>query len=136
SVLVYCDPTPGYDIFHNTLEDVDMLTDDEFDTIINLCSKFDEYSHVNGDSEPYTVEYPSEYESISMQFDNNVTDEVFTHMINEIDLFEVSDYRYKKTDKFKAFLRKGSQAKYSAKGYFGRNKKLLIFSASIQGFPT
>lgn len=136
SVLVYCDPTPGYEIFHNTLEDVDMLTDDEFDTIINLCSKFDEYAPVHGDSEPYTVDYPSEYESISMQFDNNVTDDVFTHMINEIDLFEVSDYKYKKTDKFRAFLRKGSEAKYSAKAYFGYNKKLLIFSASIQGFPT
>lgn len=136
SLLVYCDPTPGYNMFHNTFEDVEELTNDEFDTIVNICSSFDEYVEKHGTAEPFLVNYPREYESISMQFDSNITDDVFTHLVNSIGLEEVTDYKYAKKDKFKAFLRKGSEAKYSAKVYYGRNKKLLIFSASMQGYPT
>ena len=44
------------------------------------------------------------------------------------------DYRYGKKDKYTAYLRKGSKARYSAKAYF-KAKRLLLFSGSIFGFP-
>lgn len=137
--LSYCDPTPGYEMYHNEWQDLQELTDEQFDILTSNAIVFNEckdifYSGNEGSSEPVKVSYPIEYENIALQFDSNVTDEYFDHMLNEINLYRVNDYKYTKKDKFVAYLRKGSVAKYSAKVYFGA-KRLLIFSASMNNFP-
>lgn len=133
--LSYCDPTPGYSMFHNTFEDLEELTDDEYDVLLSCSIYFNKYEadSFEGGSRIIT-EYPTHYENLCLQFDQNITDDAFEIIINDIDLFRTVDYKYNKKDKHIAFLRKGSKAKYSAKVYF-HSKKLLIFSASVTGFP-
>ncbi len=44
--LSYCDPTPGYKMFHNELTDLDDLTDDQFDILMSCAQTFDKYVEV------------------------------------------------------------------------------------------
>lgn len=132
--LSYCDPTPGYDMFHNELTDLQELTDDEFDTLTSCAESFDKYVPVYGEKSNIITEYPREYENLCLQFDKNATDEILQHLLNEIGLYEEIGYKYNKKDKFIAYLRKGSKAKHSAKVYF-KTKNVQIFSSSIVGFP-
>lgn len=132
--LSYCDPTPGYDMFHNEFEDLAELTNDEFDILTSCAMAFDKYVAVEKKSVNIITEYPSEYENICLQFDKGISDEAFEIIVNETGLFRCKDYKYNKKDKFIAFLRKGSKAAYSAKVYFN-TKNLQIFSSSIKGFP-
>ena len=132
--LSYCDPTPGYHMFHNELTDLEELSDDEFDILMSCAQTFDKYIEVASDHKKISVEYPSEYESLCLQFDKNITDEVYEHILNEIGLFRVQDYRYSKKDRFTAFLRKGSKAKLSAKAYF-TTRNLQVFTSSLVGIP-
>lgn len=133
--LSYCDPTPGYDMFHNEFSDLSELTDDEFDTLTSCAISFDKYVQAEQPHANIITTYPTEYESVCLQFDKNITDEAFELLINEIGLFRCRDYRYNKKDKFVAFIRKDTKAKYSAKVYFN-TKNLQIFSSSIPGFPS
>lgn len=133
--LSYCDPTPGYSMFHNEFDDLAELTDDEFEVLISCATTFDKYVPVAGTAKTNIInEYPLEYENICFQFDKGVNNEVFETIVNDLQLFRCVDYRYNKKDKHTAFLRKGSKAKYSAKVYFN-TKNLQIFSSSIAGFP-
>jgi len=133
--LSYCDPTPGYNMFHNEFRDIEELTQDEFEILTSCATTFDKYIPVEGVHKSDIIkDYPVEYENICFQFDKGVNDEVFETIINGLDLYRCKDYRYNKKDKHVAFLRKGSKAKYSAKVYFN-TKNLQIFSSSIAGFP-
>lgn len=133
-LLSYCSPTPNYEMFHNSFEDLQELSTDEYDLLTSTAALFNEYKiEFNNDFKP--IEYPIEYENTCLQFDLKCSDEIFEIMLNELTLFEVKNFRYGKHQKFAAFLRKGSTAKYSAKVYF-KSKKLLLFTTSIAGFPT
>jgi hypothetical protein len=121
-LLSYCSPTPNYEMFHNSFEDLEELTTDEYDLLTSTAAIFNDYKiEFNNEFQP--IEYPIEY------------DDIFETMLNELTLFEVRNFRYGKHQMFAAFLRKGSTAKYSAKVYF-KSKKLLLFTTSITGFPT
>lgn len=132
--LSYCDPTPGYNMFHNEFTDLDELTDDEFDTIMSCAQSFDKYIPVIGERTNILIEYPREYENLCLQFDRNITDEAFDLVLNDIGLFKNRDYKYSKKDNFTAYLRKGSKAKLSAKVYFS-TKNVQIFTSSLVSFP-
>ena len=133
--LSYCDPTPGYEMYHNEWQDLEELTDDQFDILTSCAITFDKYESKNGGaSKTILTAYPKEHESTCIQFDEGITDEAFDLMLNEINLFYNPDYKNKKGDYFTAYLRKGSKTQMSAKVYF-KSKKVLIFSGSIQGYP-
>lgn len=146
-VLSYCDPTPGYNMIWNGFEDLQELTDDEFSILVSTSEQFNKHRErdnaVNGEqmndsgvvNGRVLVEYPTEYESTCLQFDLGVTDEVFEHMLNEMTLFEVKDYRYRKDDKFIAYLRKGSSASFSAKVYW-KIRRVLLFTSSLPLYPS
>lgn len=140
-LLSYCSPTPGYEIVHNDFADVDELTDEEFDLLISTAALFNEMKEWKpGERTVALIEYPTEYENTCLQFDEKCTDEIFEALLNSINLYRVSDETIRKhfsRAKFVPFLREGSKAQYSAKVYFGRERKrCLLFSASMTGFPT
>jgi hypothetical protein len=133
--LSYCDPTPGYNMYHNEWQDLEELTDDQYDVLVSSAIVFNLHNDPFSDNkEPIKVEYPIEYENICLQFDNNITDDVFNILLNDMGLFAIHDYKYGKKDKYAAYLRAGSKARYSAKAYFGA-KRVLLFTSSIKGYP-
>lgn len=134
-LLSFCAPTPGYEFIHNEFDDIEELTPDEFDTLCSIASYFNAYT--KGDEltpEAKIIEYPSEYEAIALKFDRDCTDDIFIELLNSLDLYELKDKRLFSRKKFTPYLRKGSNATYSAKVYFG-SKKLLLMSASFVEFP-
>jgi len=133
-LLSYCSPTPGYDMFHNSFEDLEELTDDEYDLLISTGSLFNKYKEeINNTFHP--VEYPQQYENSCLMFDREITDEAFEEMLNQMSLFESKEFRHKAKDKFTAYLRRGSMTNYSAKVYFS-SRKVLLFTTSLQGYPS
>jgi hypothetical protein len=134
-LLSFCAPTPGYEFIHNEFGDIEELTHDEFDMLCSIAYYFNAYTkndHLTNEAK--LIEYPFEYESTALKFDNECTDKIFIQLLNSIDLFEVQDKRLFTRKKFTPYLRKGSNATYSAKAYF-TSKKLLIMSASFMDFP-
>lgn len=134
-LLSYSYPTPGYELVHNEFRDIQELTQDEYDTLNSISESFNKYKPEYNLNDHKVIEYPVEYESISMQFDHNCNEKCLEWLVNSIDLFEVKEKRYSKKDAHLAYLRKGSTASYSAKVYFKSNK-VLLFTSSIPGFPS
>lgn len=150
-LLSYCAPTPDYEIIHNDFSDLEELTDDEFDLFVNAAEFFNENKEFKaGESKVVVTSYPTEYETLCLHFDYNCTAETFEHLLNSIDLYRVpidkSNQRYYNKQSYVPFLRKGSNASYSAKVYFdsvievegkpyAKTHKLLIFSASMGNYP-
>lgn len=133
-LLSYCYPTPGYKLIHNSFEDVEELTDQEFELLTTTAALFNEYNEPST-GEAVVITYPQQYESMCLTFDNEITDDAFERLLNEMTLYEVKDFAYGKRHKFTAYVRKGSQANYSAKVYF-KSRKVLLFTTSIAGFPS
>lgn len=135
--LSYCTPTPGYESIHNSFEDMEELTDDDYDILATCAMSFDLYvgkGDANGGSK-VIIEYPLEHETVCLQFDEKLPEDAFETILNDdLNLFENKAYKNKKTDLFTAFLRKGSKAALSAKVYM-KSKKCLLFSSSIPGYP-
>ena len=146
-LLSYAAPTKGYEIVHNDFADIQELTDDEFDLLVSTAAMFHESkSYKSGESKIKLTTYPTEYENTCLQFDYTCTDEMFETLLNSIDLFRVNDNKFKRKS-FIPFLRKGSEAVYSAKAYFNykvehegkvvaNSHRLLIFSGSMTKYPT
>jgi hypothetical protein len=136
-LLSYCSPTPGYKMFHNSWEDIEELTQDEFDLLVSISATFNEYDNKEDTKEHgfAPVEYPIDYESTCLSFDYNITDDAFEQMLNEMTLFRNKEYRYNKKDKHIAYKRKDSAAQYSAKVYFN-SRKVLLFTTSIPDYPS
>ena len=132
-LLSYCTPTPGYTMFHNSWEDIEELTQDEFDLLTSTASLFNEYVETFTKAE--ATRYPLEYETLCFKFDTLIPDEIFEQLLNEMNLFEVRNFRYNSKQKFTAYLRKGSESEFSAKVYF-QSRKALLFTTSIPGYPT
>jgi hypothetical protein len=132
--LIYTYPTPGYSIYHQSMEDIDFITDDEYNQLILTSQLFNEYKP-KYDPNKKAVTYEPKYRELFHKFDTSITDENFTRLLNDIGLFEVKDFRYGKDSKFVAFLRKGSTSLYSAKVYY-KTKRLLLFTGSLPQFPS
>lgn len=131
-LLSYCYPTPGYEIVFNDFASIQDLTDDEFDLLTSTAAIFNkDQDHKFGESKVQLIDYPAEYESACLQFDEYVDDKAFEAIINSIGLYATGKINRKH---YVPFLRKGSSASYSAKVYF-KSKRVLIFSASMPKFP-
>lgn len=135
-LLSYCSPTPGYSIVHNNWDDLNMLTDDEFNLMVTCAAYFNEdKEHTPGLSTVQLIDYPIEYESTCLQFDQKITNDLFEILLNSIGLFQVKDQRQYAKKQWVAFLREGSTASYSAKVYY-KSKRCLIFSGSMPQYPS
>lgn len=135
-LLSFCYPSPGYNLIHNAFNDLEELTDDEFDSMVAIAAMFNEdKDHTPGEKTIKLIEYPQEYESICIQFDEKITDNGFEELVNSIGLYRLNDLTRYKRAKYVPFLRTGSKANYSAKVYF-KSRRLLIFSGSMAGYPT
>jgi len=135
-LVAYCSPTPNYTMFHNSWEDIEELTENEFELLVSISATFNEYENKfdEKESEFNQVEYPLDYESTCLTFDREITDDAFERMLNDLTLFRNNAYRYHKKDKHIAYLRKGSKAEYSAKVYW-KTRKVLLFTSSIPDYP-
>lgn len=137
-LLSFCAPTPDYNIIHNDFSDIEELTADEFDMFTTAAMHFNKYYPKDGEYIPgEVIEYPVEYESVSMQFDNVCTDEIFEGLLNMIELYPVKggrNIKKKHGHTYYLYLRKGSTAFYSAKVRFDK-KRLFILSGSFSKFP-
>lgn len=132
--LVYTYPTPGYEIIQGSMEDMQELTDDEFNYLIETSQYFNEYKP-SYDPTLKAVTYPVGMEKFCLDFDAKISDETWTKILNEIGLIHLSNYKYNSKDKFIAFRRVGSESDaISAKVYYQR-KRVMIFSASLHNFP-
>lgn len=131
---VYTYPTPGYSEFHQSMSDIEQLSDGEFEYLISAAQLFNEY---NPEYDPNlkAVNYPDGFEALLSQFDHQLPDDAWETMLNEIGLQQIKNYNYNKKDKFTAYHRKGSTSPgISAKVYF-KTKRVMIFSASLAAFP-
>jgi len=132
-LLSFCTPTPGYKIIHGSFEDIQEITQDEFDTINAISMSFNKFVNEYDYQQHAVIDYPIEYESMAMHFDKFCTEVAFEELLNGMGLFEVKG-KGRSKDKHLKYLRKGSQADYSAKVYFNSNK-LLLFTSSIPNYP-
>lgn len=132
--LVYTFPTPGYTEYHSSMQDVQDLTQDEFEYLISTSQIFNEYKP-SYDPSLKAVNYPEGYESLLSQFDRKLPNETWDAVLAGVGLREIPDYKYHTKDKFRAFKREGSASDaISAKVYY-HNKRVMIFSASMHSFP-
>ena len=132
--LVYTFPTPGYTEYHNSMQDVQDLSDQEFEYLISTSQIFNEYKP-SYDPSLKAINYPSGYESLLSQFDRKIPYEVWDTILSVSGLVPIKDYRYNAKDKFKAFKREGSTSPgISAKVYY-HTKRVMIFSASLHDYP-
>lgn len=132
--LVYTYPTPGYDIVAGSMEDLQELTDQEFQYIISTSQYFNEYNPTY-DPSLKAISYPVGMERFCTEFDAKISDDTWFKILKDISLIPLPDYKYNVRDKFVAFKRMGSESPgISAKVYF-HSKRVLIFSASLHTFP-
>ena len=132
--LVYTYPTPGYSEISGSMEDVEELTDDEFNYLMQTSQSFNEYKP-EYDPTLKAVNYPGGYEDFLMQFDKTISDDIWNSILNDIGLFIIRDYKYNINQKFTAYKRKGSEGGgISAKVYY-HTKRVMIFSASMHDYP-
>lgn len=132
--LVYTYPTPGYEIQSGSMEDLQELTEDEFNYLIETSQYFNEYKP-SYDPNLKAVSYPLGMEKFCSEFDSKISDEAWCEILNKSGLINLPNYKYNKRDKFVAFKRQGSEsAAISAKVYF-HTKRVMIFSASLHDYP-
>jgi hypothetical protein len=132
--LIYTFPTPGYTEYSGSMEDAQELTDKEFHYLVETSQGFNEYKPTY-DPNLKAVNYPAGHEQLLSQFDKLLPDEYWCTILNEIGLFQITNYRYGKKDKFTAYRRIDSSSQaISAKVYF-HTKRVMIFSASLHDFP-
>lgn len=129
--LVYTWPTPGYTQVHQSMEDLEELTQAEYEYLIELSQYYNEYKP-NYDPTRVAVSYPKGYEEQLSNYDNNISDDGFMTILDLIGLEPCSTQPRKH---FEAWRRKGSESQgISAKVYF-KSKRVLLFTASLHQFP-
>lgn len=132
--LVYTFPTPGYSEVQNSMNDIEYLTEQEFDYLITSSQSFNEYKPTY-DPALKAVNYPKGHESLLAKFDTEISDEIFEVLLDQIGLEHIKNHRRKPTDTYLAYKRKESTSPgISAKVYF-HSKRVLIFTASMPEFP-
>lgn len=132
--LVYTYPTPGYSIESGSMEDLQELTNEEFNYLVESSQYFNEYKP-KYDPSLKAVAYPNGMEKFCTEFDKNISDDTWIQILKDTGLIPLPNYRYSKKDKFVAFRRVGSESDaISAKVYF-HTKRVMIFSASLHDYP-
>lgn len=132
--LVYTFPTPGYTEYLNSMNEVEELTDDEYNYLICTSQFFNEYKP-SYDPTKKAISYPKGFEQFLSEFDKSIDDNIWHQMLNDIGLIHLSNYRYNRNDKFIAYKRAESTSNaISAKVYF-KTKRLLLFTASMHQYP-
>lgn len=132
--LVYTYPTPGYSIVTGSMEDLQELTEAEFNYLIETSQYFNEYKP-SYDPNLKAVSYPTGMEKFCTDFDTKISDETWIDILGKSNLTPLPNYKYSKKDKFVAFKRQGSESNaISAKVYF-HTKRVMIFSASLHDYP-
>lgn len=132
--LVYTYPTPGYNEYSGSMQDIEVLTDDEFEYLISLSQHFNEYKPSFNPANQ-AVSYPVGFEQYCLDFDHRLTDDNWAEILEQSGLVCLNNYRYNPNDKFTAFKRVGSTSDaISAKVYY-YNKKVMIFTASMHEYP-
>lgn len=130
--LVYTFPTPGYTEYHSSMQDVQDLTQAEFEYLISTSQLFNEYKPAY-DPSLKAINYPEGYESLLSQFDRRLPDHTWEAVLSGVGLHAAP--KQDQRNKFTAFKREGSEGDgISAKVYY-HNKRVLIFSASMHSFP-
>lgn len=132
--LVYTWPTPNYTEVHQSMSDVEELTDDEYSYLIGVSQYFNEYKP-EYDPTAKAVNYPKGYETELAKYDNEISDESFETLLETIGLIPIKNFRYGKKDKFIAYRRKGSDSPGISAKVYPKTKRVLIFSASMVDFP-
>jgi len=132
--LVYTYPTPGYSIVSGSMEDLQELSTNEYNLLIETSQYYNEYKP-KYDPNLKAVSYPLGMEKFCTDFDTKISDETWLQILKDTSLVPMSNYRYNAKDKFVAFKRLGSDANsISAKVYFN-TKRLMVFSASLHDYP-
>lgn len=132
--LVYTYPTPGYTIETGSIEDLQELTDNEFNYLIETSQYYNEYKP-SYDPALKAISYPHGMEKFCSDFDSKISDDTWVQLLHDTGLTPLPNYKYSKKDKFVAFKRQGSESNaISAKVYF-HTKRVLIFSASLHDYP-
>ena len=132
--LVYTYPTPGYSIVAGSMDDLQELSVDEFNLLIETSQYFNEYKP-SYDPTLKAVSYPAGMEKFCTEFDTKISDESWVEILAKSGLIHLNNYKYSKKDKFIAFKRQGSESNaISAKVYFS-TKRVMIFSASLHEYP-
>lgn len=132
--LVYTYPTAQYTEYHNSMEDVEYLTKDEYNYLLETSQFFNEYNP-SYDPNKKAVSYPVGYEKKLISFDTLINDDTWEEILNQIGLEVIRDFRYNKKDFFTAYRRSDSTSnQISAKVYF-KTKRLMLFTASMPSFP-
>jgi len=132
--LVYTYPTPGYSEFYQSMCDVQELTLDEYNYLIEVSQYFNEYKPTY-DPNKKAVSYPKGFESELAAYDNSLSDESWEMLLESIGLEPINNFRYSKKDNFVAFRRKESTSQgISAKVYY-KSKRVLLFTASLHDYP-
>lgn len=132
--LVYTYPTDKYVEYHNSMQDVDYLTKDEYNYLLETSQFFNEYKP-SYDPNKKAVSYPLGYEKKLISFDTLINDDTWEEILNQIGLEVIRDFRYNNKDFFTAYRRSDSVSnQISAKVYF-KTKRLMLFTASMPSFP-
>jgi len=132
--LVYTYPTAQYVEYHNSMQDVEYLTEGEYNYLLETSQFFNEYKP-SYDPNKKAVSYPVGFEKKLISFDTLITDDTWNEILNQIGLEVIHDFRYNKKDFFTAYRRSDSASQQiSAKVYF-KTKRLMLFSASLPQYP-
>ncbi len=132
--LVYTYPTPGYSIVSGSMEDLQQITQDEFECIIQAAQFFNEYKP-KYDPSLKAVTYPVGMEKFCSDFDTKISDDTWMQILSEISLVPLPNYKYSTKDKFVAFRRSGSESNAISAKVFFHTKRVMIFSASLHDYP-
>lgn len=132
--LVYTYPTPGYSEYHQNMGDIEPLTDDEYNYLLETSQFFNEYKPAY-DPTKKAIRYPKGYEKKLIAFDTLLPDDCWHQLLTDIGLQQIRNFKYNKKDHFTAYRRSNSTSDaISAKVYF-KTKRVMIFSASMPSFP-
>jgi len=116
------------------MADVQELQNNEFNYLIEVSQFFNEYKPAY-DPAKKAISYPKGFEQQLLNYDNNLSDESWELLLQDIGLEPLQNFRYNKKDKFAAYRRQASTSNaISAKVYF-KTKRLLLFTASMHQYP-
>jgi len=130
--LVYTYPTPGYSEYLNSMADVQPLTKDEFQILVETSQYFNEYKP-NYDPSSKAANYPAGHEKTLIAFDNLLPQEIFAQILADIGLVQCDQQPRDKP--FVAYRRaESTSSSIGAKVYFS-SKRVLLFTASMPDYP-
>jgi hypothetical protein len=116
------------------MADVQELTDDEYNYLIQVSQYFNEYKPTY-DPTKKAINYPKGFEAELSKYDLSLSDESWELLLNSIGLEPLANFKYNKKDTFAAYKRKESTSNaISAKVYF-KSKRVLLFTASMHDYP-